>query len=209
MGKAQKIFMVTLWGALVLAMVAVIGAGVADRWRRKPVDLPVIFPAPAFSLTDQDGKPFTDKQLAGRPWISDFVFTQCAGPCPLMTSAMARLQTAVHDSSVRFVTVSVDPTHDTPAVLKAYGAKFGAKQPRWCFLTTSKPEDIYALANGLHLSAQPATAQDPPMHAEYFLLIDGQRQVRGIYHMDDPESMKKLARDADLLAADSAAGKAP
>lgn len=208
MGKPQKIFTVTLWGALVLAMVAVIGAGVAERWRSKPVDLPILYDAPAFSLIDQNGQPFTDQHLAGHPWIADFIYTQCAGPCPLMTSQMAGLQNAIHDPAVRFISISVDPTHDTPAVLKDYARKFGAQEPRWTFLTSSSPQDVYAVANGLRLSAQPADANNPPMHAQYFLLIDGNRRVRGIYHMDDPESMRKLARDADDLAADPTAGKA-
>jgi protein SCO1/2 len=121
MGRSQKILTVTLWGVLVLAMVAVIGAGVLDKVRKvsKPAEpLPILFMVPSFTLTDQNAQPFGDKQLAGHVWIADFIFTQCAGPCPLMTMAMSKLQKSIPDKSVRLVTITADPIHDTPAVLK-------------------------------------------------------------------------------------------
>jgi len=208
MGQAQKILTVTLWGVLVLVMVAVIGAGAWDRWRKPAEELPILYDAPPFALTDQDAKPFTDKQLAGHVWVADFIYTHCAGPCPLMTAEMAKLQKAIGDPGIRFTSFSVDPIHDTPGVLKDYAATFGAKEPRWTFLTSANPADIYTVANGMKLSAVPADAENPPIHAQQFLLIDPDRRVRGIYHIQDPDSMRKLARDAQSLAEESLTGKA-
>jgi cytochrome oxidase Cu insertion factor (SCO1/SenC/PrrC family) len=208
MGRSQKILTVTLWGMLVLAMVAVIGAGVLEKVRpaSKPADpLPVLYAAPSFTLTDQNGQPFRDKQLAGHVWIADFIFTQCAGPCPQMTMEMSRLQKSIPDKSVRLVTITADPAHDTPAVLKEYGRLRGADESRWTFLTSARAADIYAVANGLKLSALPADANNPIIHASQFLLVDAQNRVRGIYHVNDPASMARLAGDAAALANPAAA----
>jgi protein SCO1/2 len=208
MGRTQKILTVTLWGILVLAMVAAIGAGVADRMHKMPplppaAALDVLFDAPAFSLTDQNAKPASSQDLRGHVWIADFIFTQCASICPLMTQQMAQLQHSIPDSSVRMVSFSVDPTHDTPEVLKQYAKTRGADESRWFFLTSSKVEYLNAVANGFHMGVIPAGPDHPLEHAPQFLLIDAQQHVRGIYHANDPDSMQKLVRDAQFLAAEA------
>src|SRR5262249_39324854 len=63
---------------------------------------------PDFTLTDQDGKSLTRADLAGKVWIADFIFTNCAGTCPMITSTMHRLQGAL-PAEVHFVSFSVDP----------------------------------------------------------------------------------------------------
>jgi protein SCO1/2 len=82
---------------------------------------------PPFNLTERSGKTITNKDLMGKIWVADFIFTTCPGPCPLITASMAKLQDAVaHDPQVQLVTFTVDPQNDTPAVLAAYADKFGA-----------------------------------------------------------------------------------
>jgi len=51
--------------------------------------LPILYPAPIFTLTDQDNKPATDAQLLGHPWVADFIFTTCATLCPSMSAHMS------------------------------------------------------------------------------------------------------------------------
>jgi protein SCO1/2 len=208
MRPVQKILTSILWGLMVLAMVSVIGAGL---WRRgggtpnKPGsseaagDLPVLTSVPSFDLVDQDKQPTTLATLAGKPWIADFVFTSCAGPCPVMTGKMASLRKDL-PADVRLVSFTVDPEHDTPAVLKAYAAKFDGDEPRWRFVTGQK-ETIYRVAAGMFLTAIPATADAPIIHDEHFVLIDGDGKVRGMYHSKDLESLAALKRDAGALAA--------
>lgn len=207
MSKGQKIVTVALWAVLVLVMVAVIGAGAWDRLRTNEKPLPVYWPAPPFSLIDQNEKPVTDQSLRGHPYVAEFIFTQCAGPCPLMTAKMARLQKTIRNPAVKLISFDVDPDHDTPAVLKDYAAKFNADGNRWHFLT-GKPEAIYAVAYGMRLAAKPADGTNPILHATQFLLIDGDGQIRGTYNTGEhagPDTMDRLAHDADQLAG----GKGP
>src|ERR1700746_3804203 len=73
---------------------------------------------PPFNLTERSGRNIANKDLLGKIWVADFIFTTCPGPCPLITASMAKLQDAVaHDPHVQLVTFTVDPQDDTPAVL--------------------------------------------------------------------------------------------
>src|SRR5205809_1034351 len=89
-----------------------------------------LFPAPSFVLTDQEGRQVSNQDLRGKVWIVDFIFTRCMGPCPMMTQKLVRLAKDIESPSVRFVSISVDPEFDRPAVLKQYARDRGATDPR-------------------------------------------------------------------------------
>jgi cytochrome oxidase Cu insertion factor (SCO1/SenC/PrrC family) len=153
---------------------------------------------PEFRLIDQNGKPFTRKDLAGKVWIADFVFTQCAGPCPLMTLSMADFQKELAGVPVQFVSISVDPAHDTPEVLKKYAAVMKADEKNWTF-ATGESEQIFGLAAGMKIAASPADAQNSIIHAEKFILVDEKGWIRGYYFFKDGEKRKELIEEARRL----------
>ena len=184
-----------LWVLTVLIMVSVIGASL---WRKGQSAPQEIGTAPEFELTDQDGNPATLATFAGHAWIADFVFTHCAGPCPIMTAKMASLQKEL-PASVRLASFTVDPQRDTPAVLKEYAKSFDADEARWRFLTGSQ-DAIMAAARGMLLTAIPAEKDSPPLHDERFVLIDAYGKIRGAYHAKDAQKMDALKRDAIELA---------
>jgi protein SCO1 len=207
MKPIQKLLMTILWGLTVLIMVGVIGAGL---WRKRqnepltqagqqaltenasPAAARLNVPAPTFELVDQDSTPVTTQSLVGKPWIAEFVFTHCAGPCPRMTGQLAALQKEL-PANVQFVSFSVDPERDTPAVLKEYARKFEADETRWRFLTGSK-DAIFAVAKGMMLTASP--------HSTRFVLIDAEGMIRQTYESDDEQRMAALKHDAAELAAE-------
>jgi protein SCO1/2 len=204
MDRKQRIITTVLWSVLVVAMLGVIGTGLLAKFRPDP--LPVYYDAPAFALTDQDGKPFGRDDLRGKVWVADFIFTTCPGACPKMTMKMSGLQKAVPARDVHFVSFTVDPDRDTPEVLKRYGQGFDADPARWHFLTGEKSK-LFDTAAGLKLTAAPAGQFGPEIvHAEKFLLVDGSGRVRGVYNSGDEQELKKLAADASLLA-DRQAGR--
>src|SRR5438552_15452052 len=166
MKPEQKILTTALWILAVMGMVCVVGAKLWNRHGEsagsdvyvvedpeKNNDGP-IGTAPDFSLLDQNAQPFTKRSLAGHPFIADFIYTHCAGPCPLMTEKMAALQKQL--PQMQFVSVSVDPTNDTPDVLKNYAKQHHADESSWHFLT-GKEDAVVALARGMLSSAAPAT----------------------------------------------------
>src|SRR5215468_5373921 len=96
------------------------------------------------ALVDQDGVShrFYDDLVAGKVVVIDAFFTSCRGSCPVMASRFARIQEALGDrleKDVRLISISVDATSDTPAQLKAYASRFGARRG-WYFLTGNKPD---------------------------------------------------------------------
>lgn len=154
---------------------------------------------PSFQLTNQDGKPFGLQQLRGKIWIADFIFTLCPGPCPMISSRMSELQKPLENTDVHLVSVSVDPEHDTPAVLRGYAEKLQAKQGRWDFLTGSK-QAIYDLSrNGFKLAISDSGETGTPVHSTRMILVDRRGQIRGYYDATAPDAMTKLLADANHL----------
>lgn len=92
---------------------------------------------PEFKLVDQDGRPFTTSELDGRQTLITFIFTRCPVPefCPLIAQKMQAVQRQVSDEDVRFVSVTLDPEHDRPAVLREYARSLEADFARWRFVT--------------------------------------------------------------------------
>ena len=209
MSRPLKILTTALWAVCVLAMLGVVAGVMATRERSaatarrvgpdQPQGLPDLYRVPAFSLTDQDGRTVTDASLRGGVWVAGFIFTRCAGPCPMMTAHMAKMQAQVTAPNVRFVLFTVDPAHDTPAVLKAYADRHGADPARW-HLLTGPTDAVYAAAAGMYVTALPATADTPIIHSERFLLVDADGTVRGAYDSGSADDLVRLATDATSLA---------
>ena len=128
---------ILLWGVLVAVLLAV--AVWALRSRLTGPDLPILGQVTPFSLTDHRGETITLDDLAGAPWIADFIFTRCGLSCPLMTTRMAELDDERVAPEVRLVSISVDPENDTPHVMKEYLKRYRAK-PGWDFLTGSRAD---------------------------------------------------------------------
>jgi protein SCO1/2 len=193
-----------LWGLLVAALLAVGVAAAWSRWgvRREPP--PVLGQVPAFALVNRDGRTVTEADLAGAPWIADFVFTRCAASCPLMTARMARLardlDLAAAGGRLHFVSFDVDPVHDTPPVLAAYAARYHAP-PAWLFLTGPEATLHRLSRDGFKLAIEPAGGpeKEPILHSTRFVLVDGAGRIRGYYDGFDEESMGKLVRDLAAL----------
>jgi cytochrome oxidase Cu insertion factor (SCO1/SenC/PrrC family) len=115
---------------------------------------------PAFSLIERSERQVTRDDLLGRVWVVNFFYATCPDTCPPQSANMARLQQDFADThDLWLVSISVDPKHDTPDVLRAYAQRFGADSERWLFLTGDKMA-IYRLAqDGFHLSVvDPAAA---------------------------------------------------
>jgi protein SCO1 len=100
--------------------------------------------APDFTLTDQTGARLSSGDLRGRWAVVDFVYTRCTGPCPILTSLQVDLQRKLAPElrdKVRFVSITLDPEFDTPAVLAEYARARGADLASWSFLT-GPPADV-------------------------------------------------------------------
>lgn len=193
-----------LWAFLVLSLVAVAAATLLQRMRR-PEPIPVYGQLPAFSLVNRDGRTVRLEDLAGAPWVADFVFTRCPASCPMMSARMARLERSLpRDVEARLVSISVDPVHDTPEVLERYARKYRAPE-RWLFLTGERENvrklSIEGFKLGLEMDPPPEmAAPEPILHSTRFVLVDGEGRIRGYYEAFDEASTEKLRADLLRLA---------
>jgi protein SCO1 len=192
-----------LWGVLVAALLLIFGATLVQRFRSAPPP-PVLGAVPDFRLTNRDGRTIARADLAGAPWIADFIFTRCPATCPLLTAKLGRFEDSLpSDLDVRLVSFSVDPEHDTPEVLQAYAARYDAPA-RWLFLTGER-EAIYRLSlEGFHLAVgePPPDAGErgePILHSTRFVLVDGEGRIRGYYDGLDDAELDRLRRELDAL----------
>src|SRR5687768_10616594 len=162
--------------------------------------LPIMWPAPSFSLGDQNGATIDNSTLKGRVWIVDFIFTSCGHVCPRMTARRVELQKELTDPRISFLSFSVDPERDTAETRKTYAAKHGVDESRWHFVSPEDRDAAMKLAIAMKIAGKPREADNPILHADRFLLIDASGRVRGIYHLDDPAAMARLAGEASALA---------
>jgi protein SCO1/2/putative membrane protein len=163
---------------------ALVLAATAGLWATQPLPAESLGKVPAFTLTDQHGRPFARaEQLDGRPWVADFVFTSCGGQCPVLTDDMKELDSRLKRSDARLVSISVDPEHDTPAVLAEYAKVKGASE-RWSFLTGSQAAISSLVFDGFHLPFQRnegAPPGDLVTHTARLVLVDRKGEIRGYY----------------------------
>jgi protein SCO1/2 len=107
------------------------------------------YPAANFTLTDQDGQSLTLSDLSGKIILLDFIFTRCPGPCPLLSLKFSQLQQKLGDrlgKEIVLISVTIDPRHDTPEVLKEYARRYQANLSGWKFLTGSTKDIVLTTA---------------------------------------------------------------
>ena len=175
-----------------------LAAGILASCGGTPPALPSYNKITPFQLTSQSGALFdSQKELAGKIWIADFIFTSCTGPCPRMSAFMLRLQNEFQSlPDVRLVSFTVDPATDVPEVLAEYAKRFKAQPGRWFFLTGER-EDLHKLSREAFLLGDVTGNLE---HSTRFVLIDKQGAIRGYYMSSQVDDMNKLIADTRTLA---------
>lgn len=156
---------------------------------------------PDFTFIDQNGEKVGLKDLEGKYWLTDFVFTRCPNVCPPMTANMAKVQQHVKQAGtdLTFVSFSVDPDYDKPEVLKKFADEHGADHVNWHFLTGYQLEEIQKIVKDTFKGAiihQKGSSPEVPLlvnHPTQFYLIDGTGKVVKFYDglNPDPEQILK------------------
>lgn len=144
----------------------------------------------------QDAKPFKMSQLRGKTVIVNFIFTSCLGPCIPMSNRMSELNRSLRlDKRAHCLSVSVNPSYDSPEVLKRYAERFGADFDTWTLITGAE-EDLEAL---MREECMLAGSEDHMSHSTKFVLLDRFGRIRGYYDGQDKKEMAKLYKHASFL----------
>jgi protein SCO1/2 len=158
-----------------------------------------------FNYTNQEGKPLGLKDLKGKVWIADLVFTRCPDVCPPMTANMASLQKALKNEGldIQFVSFSVDPEYDKPEVLKKFADEHGADFSNWNFLTGYTTEEIkkHALETFKgNVEKLPSSSPDVVLinHPTQFYLVNQEGKIVTFYDGLKPD-INKVITDVKKL----------
>lgn len=142
----------------------------------------------SFQLTREDGNAFASEDLRGHVWVASYFFTRCGSNCRLLNMEIARLQREFGDKGVLFVSVSCDPSYDTPEVLTRYAGLFNAKHEQWIFATG----DIeYLKRVGKDLLDVSVTEK---AHDAQLTIVDRKGKVCGTFEALEPAQLQ-LAKD--------------
>jgi protein SCO1/2 len=157
---------------------------------------------PYFEFVNQDGNKITRDDLLGHVYITDFFFATCPTICPKMTTNMSYIQEKFKDNkNLRFLSITVNPEHDSVSVLKEYAEKVHADTKSWDFVTGNK-DSIYDIAfNGFFVSAQrDSIAPGGFLHSGMLILIDKNAHIRGYFDGTTHKEIKEKLIDAiDIL----------
>lgn len=180
------------WSLLVFATAVALVLWVVER-HRPPLD--VIATLPHFELTERDGTRVALADLAGAPWVADFVFTRCRIYCPRLTERMRELRARLPEPArVRSVSFTVDAAYDSPEVLARFAAGYGIAGRDWLWLTDGPDSTRRLVREGflLPVEDQPEVAAMPVLHSNRFALVDAAGRVRFTVEAFAPDALDRL-----------------
>lgn len=170
-----------------------------------------IGPVPEFSLINQHHERISNQDLLGKVYVVEFFFSTCPTICPRMQESLVEIQnTYLENPNIAFVSISINPEHDTPEVLKAYAESNNVVNANWHFLTGDL-DYIYDIANkGFNLyTAEAPEVEGGFEHSGYFALIDKEGNISSridkygnpkfYYNGLEESDVKKLIQDIKKL----------
>jgi protein SCO1/2 len=153
------------------------------------------------SFTNQMGKKVSLDDAKGKVLVINFFFTRCPSICPGLTRNMKKLQDSFvkNPDIVQFISISVDPEHDSVTNLRKFANRFEVNHDSWWFVTGDK-KAIYDFGiKEVKASIADANVDTAFIHTENFFLLDSNRIVRGWYNGFDTVQLAQLARDIPTL----------
>ncbi|MCB2212800.1 SCO family protein [bacterium] len=183
-------------GAVVVATLAVFATFILTNAEKSKTELPVYGTVPDFEFVNQDSVAFGRDDLLGKITVVDFFFTTCQTICPVMVVEKQKLYNAFDDTdNFQIVSISVNPQHDSPDVMKQYGREHGVTDHRWNFLNGPVEEVQRVSEKGFMLPADNL----PMGHSSKFALVDRYGQIRGYYNSLEQKPMIALQEQIIVL----------
>jgi len=157
---------------------------------------------PDFKTVNQYGDSIKSINLDDNIYVADFFFTTCPSICPTMHRNMLKVYQEFKDMpDLKIISYTIDPKHDSVAVLKTYADKLGLEGNKW-WLLQGKKEEIYQLSSSYLVTFPVEDAKEKFIHDGYFILVDKQKHIRGQYNGTLPEEVDRLIADIKILKAE-------
>ncbi len=154
-----------------------------------------------FSLINQNGDTITQEVYKDKIYVTDFFFTRCGTICPIMTDNMAEIQQEfLNDDDIMLLSLSVTPEIDSVSVLRDYANKKGVIDSKWN-VTTGNKKHIYNLARKSYFAVveEGDGGLQDFIHTSNFILIDKEKQIRGIYDGTNDDDIQQIIADIKNL----------
>jgi protein SCO1 len=163
---------------------------------------------PPFQYYNEDSALVSNKDFKGKVWISEFFFATCPSICPIMNTQLKNVEKALlpYQKHIQYLSFTIDPSHDTPSVLKAHKKKLGIQNQNWAFLSGN--EDFthkLGIEHFLIFAGREEDALGGYAHSGAFTLVDKKGYVRGVYEVVKPDlsvnkkEFERLINDVQTL----------
>ena len=193
MSNLNKKLIIAFFSVFILGIIGLFTIDQATQSRIN--NLPLITEIPSFQLENFDGKSFTEENLDNQITVASFIFTQCEGACPIMSTNMGLLQKRFAESDeLQFISITTDPDYDSADVLKEFSNKYSNKN-NWFFLRGSIDNVVELSQDGFFLSASLL----PLGHSTRLILIDKDRNIRKYYEGTVDANIVELQNDIVTL----------
>lgn len=198
---------VLFWAAMLLVVAGLLAFWVAQKYLAAPpkpgnqavLESPEIPPGEwvsSFTLHERNGKEVGSEDLKGTVWVANFFYSTCPGSCRQQTMLVSSLEKDLRDKGVRFVSITCDPKHDTPEVLREYAHDFNASND-WWFLTGDL---LYIRRVGAEFFRLAVSEKG---HQDRLAVVDKWGNVRGRFNWHDELQMEKLKELVDELVVET------
>jgi protein SCO1/2 len=154
-----------------------------------------------FEFVNQDSVLVNNTTFDGKIYVADFFFTSCRTICPKMKTQMLRVYDSIQSMpDVLILSHTIDPEHDTVALLHDFAERLGVSSAKWHFVT-GEQDKIFQIAQTSYFATAMADATEPDgfIHSGAFLLIDKERRIRGKYDGTLEEDVNRLIVDIKRL----------
>jgi len=190
-----------LMAPIIVIAVLFLVIGIGTSYFRK--SLYTVMKVPDFQLTDQNGQKISNKDMLGKVYLVEFFYSRCPTICPVMNSNMKYIMTEINRPDFGIVSISIDPTHDTPEVLKNHARMIGATSQNWHFVSGDR-DYIGNLADQFNIYVGDKDDQSESLnHSGMIALVDKDGNLRCRFdennmpvlyysglNYDDPEGTK-------------------
>jgi protein SCO1/2 len=143
---------------------------------------------PDFKYLNEDSVWKTNQDFKNKFWIAEFFFATCPTICPVMNSQLKKLnkELETYSEHLHFLSFTINPTHDTPSILRKYRQNAGITAKNWTFLTGNEAETHrLGIENFLTFAGKDDESDGGYAHSGSFTLVDVEGRVRGVYRVTD------------------------
>jgi protein SCO1/2 len=212
-GMSPKFVTLAAIGALLLGGVLVAFSyhlrNVQERYVPAPPKLGELMQY--LEATNRTGEEVSLEQLKGKVWLCSYIFTDCPSQCLGVAAEMKKVYEAFgKDERFHLVSVSVNPSGDTPEKMDAFVKRNGVDVPQWWFLT-GDADRLHSYMRRYFKFSRVEENTDPKViatqgkfsHDAHVALVDGEGRIRGYYNLLDydtrEQQAQRLSRDLQWI----------